>query len=111
MEDKLDKIILDSLTQQRAALTQLRKDFFISKTDIEVLAYSERVGLYNISQLNQFYRHTNIQQLRRSVKRLETNGQIQLVKPGVKNNPAYYIIAPKGTYLITRYIQLIRKFS
>lgn len=108
MEDKLDNIILDSLTQQRAAISRLRKETAISKTDIEVLAYSERVGLYNLPQLHQFYSHTNIQQLRRSVKRLETNGQIQLVNPGVKNKPAYYLISPQGTILIRRYILMIR---
>lgn len=108
MDDIKDKLILDSITQHRAALALLRKSQPISKTDIEILAFAQRVGLFNFYQLRQFYVHMNIQQLRTSVKNMEKSGNINLVKAGIKNKPAYYLITLKGIKTISDYVRLVR---
>lgn len=108
MEDIKDKLILDSITQHRAALALLRKSQPITKKDIEILAFAQIVGLFNFYQPRQFYVHMNIQQLRTSVKNMEKAGYINLVKADYKNKPAYFMKSFKGVELISKYTQIIR---
>jgi hypothetical protein len=108
MEDMGDQLILEAITHNRRALVVLRKTLQITKTDIEVLAFAHRVGLFSTFQLRTFYLHTNIQQLRASLQGLVKAGNIDLINAAVKNKPAHYMITYKGTLLMAKYIQIIR---
>lgn len=102
-------LIIDLITCQRHALATLRKDVCLSRTDIELLAFAHRFQLFNFYQLRCYYFGTNIQQLRYSLSRLQKINGIELVKQGVKNKPALYLISPKGSEILDKFINLIQE--
>ncbi len=101
------ELILSSLLRQRYALAELRKKLPLSHTDIEVLAYAKRKKLFTVYELKQYYAKTNIQQLRTSIQRLESNNLLDLVKKGYKNKPSVYWLSSKGENAIDTYVAMI----
>jgi hypothetical protein len=98
---------LRSITNQRFALAEIRKEILLSRTDIEVLAYARQKATFSVYELKNFYTQTNIQQLRTSVMRLQRLMLIEIIKQGIKNKPSIYWISVKGENTIDRYATMI----
>jgi hypothetical protein len=95
---------IDSITRQRFALAEIRKEIPLSRTDIEVLAFAKRIEIFNVYQLVNFYPVTNVQQLRASVQRLHKHKLVELLKAGVKNKPAVYCISYSGEKVLNSFL-------
>lgn len=102
-----EALVLMSITKQRDAFIALCNSYRFSRTDIEVLAFAKQNQFFNQYEVCKFYKHTNIQQLRRSIKRLVASGFLGLIRVGVKNKPSIFMITKKGTSTLCKYCELV----
>lgn len=97
------ELTISTLTQEREVLFQLKRDLGILKRDLEVLAFAYTKMFFSLYDLKHQYKHTNIQQLSRSLLKLSKGHYLTVFKSGSKNSPAQYVIAPDGEKLLNRY--------
>ncbi len=108
MDMNTDNRVLLSILRQRHALTALRKEMLISRTDMEVLAYAKlRNRMITVYEVKKYFPSTNIQQLRAVITKLELEGLLNLVTQGVKNRPSVYWLSDKGQSIIDKYLTMI----
>ncbi|GEM_PF-6853753 len=106
MITEIDIVSLNIL-KQREALYQLNKHFDLSRTDLEVLTFSQRQMFFTLYDLQRFYSHTNVQQIRRSLKRLTEIKALQVISRGIKNKPTNYVVSRTGKQVFKNYAALI----
>jgi hypothetical protein len=96
--------VLKSIIRQRLALTAIRRELPLSRTDIEVLAFAKQVEVFTVYKLINFYPVINVQQLRTSISRLQRHGLVELLKAGIKNKPAIYCISYTGENILNSFL-------
>ena len=99
-----ESLILNTILIQRDSIYDLKKDINLSWTDIEVLSFGFKQKVFTVYQLQLHFKHTNIQQLRRSASKLTIAGYLELPSKGVKGQPAFYWISNKGKQVLENYI-------
>jgi hypothetical protein len=106
MAAQTDMISL-TILRQREALYQIHKQFGISRTDLEILAFTMEKVFFTLYDLQKFYSHTNVQQMRKSLKKLASGKFIQQLSMGIKNKPTNYGLLKLGKQAIKQYTEII----
>jgi hypothetical protein len=96
-----------SILRQRDTLHQLHNQFGLTRIDIEILVFSTEKPFFTLYDLQQFYCHTNVQQLRRSLAKLVAFNFTQIMVKGQKNKPTVYAVMQQGRQVIRQYYTLI----
>jgi hypothetical protein len=103
--DVINKFIIN----QREAIYILNKEAGIFRIELEVLAFAGTSHTFSLYDLQKYYRHTNVQQLRRALYKLNGGSFIDIFKKGVKNQPTIFLITKKGKSILSRYSDLLVK--
>ncbi len=75
--------ILQMVTlKQGEALYQLSQELGLTRLDLEILAFSEKRMFFTLYDLQRFYSHTNVPQIRRSLQKLSAEKFIQVFSKG-----------------------------
>ena len=101
------EIILLTVLRQREALYQTHNEFDITRTDLEVLGFAKKKRFFTLYDLQEFYKHTNIQQIRRSLKDLTGKNFVQIFSRNPNTKKINYTISNKGKHVYNQYAAII----
>lgn len=81
------------MLKQRSINSEFRKATGINRTHLEILTFADTVTCFNPYQVQVNYPEMNLQQVRLGIRKLSSLGDIELIRGGIKNMPAVYMIA------------------
>lgn len=97
---------------QRNIYCQFKKETGVNKSCVEVLTLANTTTTFNPYEAQMRFGSMNLQQIRLSIRYLNDIGAIELIRPGLKNKPAVYMITGKGKLLLQEYNNVwIGKFN
>ena len=99
--------IANFILKQRNALYQLHKETGGTRVDLEMLAYFKLKRFVNFNDLKLFYPHTNVQVIKRSLRKLQRLSCLEILRNGSGNQPTYYSISRSGRSVFQRFTNLI----
>lgn len=100
-------IILLTILRQREALYQIHNQFSITRTDLEILVYAKEKMFFTLYDLQEYYKHTNVQQISRSLKNLSASNFIKIFSKTQEKKKVYYTISSKGKQVYDQYAAII----
>jgi len=100
-------IVQRTILRQREALYQIHNEFGIARTDLEVLGYAKEKMFFTSYDLQEYYIHTNIQQIRRSLRNLTASNFIKVFSKTQEKKRVYYVISSKGKQAYYQYEAII----
>lgn len=93
------------MLNQRAVLSDFRKQTQLAKFDIEILCFANVDNVFNTYQIRQFFNNTAPQQIYRSIKKLIGLNLIEVLQMGRKGKPTCYIATKKGEKYLHDYFK------
>jgi hypothetical protein len=97
-------VVLKTILKQREVLYQYHKSYGIGRIELELIAVSVKQPLFSLYDLQKHYPHTNIQQLRRCIKKLRELKYVETFKLGYRNSPTLYIFSKSAKGLLNDYL-------
>ncbi len=101
------EVIINTLLHQRNTLYALHKETGITRVDMEMLAFFKVKRFVNFHDLQVFYPHTNVQVIKRALKKLNDTNHLETLRKGVGNQPTYYLISKKGKDVLERFCVML----
>lgn len=78
----------------------------LNRFDVELLFFANNHCLFNLYEIHKQFSYMNIQQARRTIKKLTDLKGLEILNRGIKNKPSIYCITDKGKDLIQIFTQL-----
>lgn len=101
------ELLFKTVLKQRAALYQLHQEHGVTRTDLEVLSFSLVKRFFTFHDLQTFYPHTNVQVIKRSLRKLNMTNHLEILRKGLGNRPTFYCLSIQGKRALERYSVLI----
>ena len=101
------EIILNTILNQRNALYLLHTETEVTRVDLEMLSYFIMKRFVNFRDLQSFYPHTNVQVIKRSLRKLNKLNYLETLRNSAGNRPAYFCITGSGKNILKRFCALI----
>jgi hypothetical protein len=106
MDKATVSVIIKFITLNQRNINYLfRKENGLNKTHVEILALANALTCVNPYEVQKQFMQMNIQQVRLGIKKLSLMGALELMRPGIKNKPAVYMITTNGRELLDSYTQ------
>ncbi len=93
------------LLNSRRVNYAFRAQHGLNKGDLELITYALRYGIFNAYQAANFFKHMNVQQLRRTIKKLVEASLLEIIRVGTKYKPELYVLTEKGEDVLMKYFQ------
>lgn len=107
MDTGLKEMLLTAKLHERNIIYSFRQYSGLNSFDLDILLFTRYNKMLNIYEARKHFKHTNIQQIRRSVAKLNRLMCLELLRPGIKGKPALYWLSNSGDLMIAKYDSLL----
>lgn len=107
MDIGLKEMLLTAKLNERNIIYRFRNDNGLNSFDLDILLFAHRNQVFNIYDARRHFEHTNVQQILRSIKKLNSGKYLELLRPGIKGRPALYWLSGTGELMIEHYTNLL----
>jgi hypothetical protein len=94
------------INNQRNIYKDFRMQSGLNRFDVELLFFADEKAIFKLYEIQKQFSCMNIQQIRRTTKKLTDLKGLEILHRGIKNKPSIYCITDKGKGFIQVFNQL-----